>query len=279
MSFQDVGKPGSAGRPKRSHLTGQPSSIPEGRSSGGGGGDPFAQLSDGILQYQRNVGILEKIIRQFGTANDGPELETQYDAQVDVLQQLGSKLETTLRLQDTQHQSSNNNSNSNNRTDAAKRRATVVKLNRDFRRVEASSKNMILEAKQRRSNITQQRKSNQQQQAAAARTTTTGSNFGTATTDEMTQEEQKMQLELQLQTDRLNEEIMQEREHEIRNINHGMHKVNEIYKDLANIVGSQQEQVDQIEGQMEDSRANAEQGLGHIQKANEKASASQCAIS
>jgi t-SNARE complex subunit (syntaxin) len=51
-------------------------------------------------------------------------------------------------------------------------------------------------------------------------------------------------------------------------------------KDLAHIVGNQQEQIDQIEGQMENSRANAEQGLSHIQKANEKASASsQCTIS
>ena len=104
----------------------------------------------------------------------------------------------------------------------------------------------------------------------------------------------------------LNEELMCERETEIRNINRGMHQVNEIYKvrrrfrripllvrlscvltgmfgmekDLAHIVGNQQEQIDQIEGQMENSRANAEQGLSHIQKANEKAStSSQCTIS
>jgi len=100
---------------------------------------------------------------------------------------------------------------------------------------------------------------------------------------------------------------MREREEEIRNINRGMHQVNEIYKvstrcyfwfaflismeerlthgncmdsqDLAHIVGSQQEQVDQIENQMEQSKANAEQGLSHIQKANLKASQSQCLIS
>ena len=42
---------------------------------------------------------------------------------------------------------------------------------------------------------------------------------------------------------------MREREEEIRNINKGMHTVNEIYKDLAHIVGSQQDHVDQIENQ------------------------------
>ena len=76
---------------------------------------------------------------------------------------------------------------------------------------------------------------------------------------------------------RVHEEIMREREEEIRSINRGMHQVNEIYKDLAHIVGSQQEQIDTIETQMEESKANAEKGLAHVVKANEKAST--CIIS
>jgi t-SNARE complex subunit (syntaxin) len=72
---------------------------------------------------------------------------------------------------------------------------------------------------------------------------------------------------------------MRERQEEIQGINRGMHQVNEIYKDLAHIVGSQQEQIDQIETQMEDSKINAEKGLEHVMKANEKASATSCVIS
>jgi t-SNARE complex subunit (syntaxin) len=78
---------------------------------------------------------------------------------------------------------------------------------------------------------------------------------------------------------RLAEEIMREREEEIRNINRGMHQVNEIYKDLAHIVGSQQESIDAIETQMEESRANAESGLKQVEKANEKFGSSNCTIS
>mmetsp|Transcript_12859 Transcript_12859/g.29016 ORF Transcript_12859/g.29016 Transcript_12859/m.29016 type:complete len:84 (-) Transcript_12859:189-440(-) len=78
---------------------------------------------------------------------------------------------------------------------------------------------------------------------------------------------------------RLAEQIMREREDEIRNINRGMHQVNEIYKDLAHIVESQQEQVDAIETQMEDSRANAEAGLTQIEKANDNFGSSNCVIS
>ncbi len=72
---------------------------------------------------------------------------------------------------------------------------------------------------------------------------------------------------------------MREREEEIRNINKGMHTVNEIYKDLAHIVGSQQEQIDQIENQMEDARNNAEAGLVQVQKGNDRHNNSNCKIS
>jgi t-SNARE complex subunit (syntaxin) len=78
---------------------------------------------------------------------------------------------------------------------------------------------------------------------------------------------------------RLDEEIMREREEEIRTINRGMHQVNEIYKDLAHLVVSQQDDIDAIETQMEDSRVNAEAGLHQVEKANEKFGTTQCAIS
>jgi t-SNARE complex subunit (syntaxin) len=58
-----------------------------------------------------------------------------------------------------------------------------------------------------------------------------------------------------------------------------MHQVNEIYKDLAHIVGSQQEQVDNIETQMEESRVNAESGLQQVEKANEKFGNANCVVS
>jgi len=72
---------------------------------------------------------------------------------------------------------------------------------------------------------------------------------------------------------------MREREEEIRNINRGMHQVNEIYKDLAHIVGSQQEDIDRIETQMEDANTNAQSGLRQVEKANERYGQSNCTIS
>mmetsp|Transcript_8638 Transcript_8638/g.13490 ORF Transcript_8638/g.13490 Transcript_8638/m.13490 type:complete len:261 (-) Transcript_8638:1271-2053(-) len=260
MSFQDVGKSGGPHRPHRSNLTSisnRPSAIPENKSSSVS--NSLAQLSDGILQYQRNVGILEKIARQIGTPADGAELQTQFDVQVDVLNQLGQRLENTLRRLETDEQV--------DRTEAAKRRATLVKLGRDYRRIEASYKNILLEAKQKKSRL------------LAYKQNQNNSSLSHSQKRETSVEEEQISLQFQMQQDLLSEEIMREREHEIRNINHGMHQVNEIYKDLAHVVAGQQEQVDQIETQMEQSKVNAEQGLSHIQKANEKASSSQCTIS
>jgi t-SNARE complex subunit (syntaxin) len=71
---------------------------------------------------------------------------------------------------------------------------------------------------------------------------------------------------------------MREREEEIRNINKGMHTVNEIYKDLAHIVGTQQDDIDTVENHMDDANKNAEAGLQQVQKANAKADQS-CVIS
>ena len=67
MSFQDVGKPGAPKRPQRSQLTTNTVlSLPEGRPMNASPqtGDPFSQLSDGILQYQVSVplGVGRKLI-------------------------------------------------------------------------------------------------------------------------------------------------------------------------------------------------------------------------
>ena len=86
-----------------------------------------------------------------------------------------------------------------------------------------------------------------------------------------------MKMELMLQENQLNEQLMREREAEIREINKGMHTVNEIYKDLAHIVQAQQEDVDKIETMMEEANTNAKSGLTHIEKA--AAHQSQCIIS
>jgi hypothetical protein len=65
-------------------------------------------------------------------------------------------------------------------------------------------------------------------------------------------------------------QLMREREQELQDINHKMHVVNEIYKDLGEVVDQQQEQIDTIEDQFGRASDNARRGLEQLEKANAK---------
>lgn len=181
----------------------------------------------------------------------------QYQAQNHVLEQLEEKIRSLLRQQPKQN-------------------TAVIKLKRDFERVQMRASQMQELATKKISCIQNIQKSTAAAQSSSFNPFGNSSSSGNNNDANILAEQQRLQ-QLQLQEDRLHEEIMREREEEIRSINHGMHTVNEIYKDLAHIVGQQQESIDQIENQMEDSRANAESGLAQVEKANEKYG-QQCSI-
>lgn len=65
-------------------------------------------------------------------------------------------------------------------------------------------------------------------------------------------------------------QLMREREQELQDINHKMHVVNEIYKDLGEVVDQQQEQIDTIENQFARTADNTRRGLEQLEKANAK---------
>jgi hypothetical protein len=126
-----------------------------------------------------------------------------------VIHQLGNKIETTLQQQQESLQSMS-------RTEASKNRATHIKLTRDYHWVETKFKNLQLEAKQIRSKIEAQRRAELQDRERRE------------FVEGIDADNQRLQM--QLQDDRVTEEIMREREEEVKKINQGMHQVNEIYK-------------------------------------------------
>ncbi|KAH8080404.1 hypothetical protein JL720_9098 [Aureococcus anophagefferens] len=79
--------------------------------------------------------------------------------------------------------------------------------------------------------------------------------------------EERVQLQVAMQEEAINDAILREREEEIREINQNVHKVNEIFRDLATLVDKQQGEVDQIGELVEKSHAHAEKGLDQVQKA------------
>jgi syntaxin 7 len=162
-------------------------------------------------------------------------------------------------------------------SDTSTQKQTLFKLERDFERVQTA-------VQVTKSKVAKQQKQYQQRGGGIGTGGTVNgdpysTDSGPSNVSANLLQQQHQQQQILLQQDRLQEEIMREREEEIRKINRGMHTVNEIYKDLAHIVGAQQEQVDQIEDQMEDARNTAQSGLDQVHQANEKYGNNQCVIS
>mmetsp|Transcript_19254 Transcript_19254/g.27444 ORF Transcript_19254/g.27444 Transcript_19254/m.27444 type:complete len:293 (-) Transcript_19254:91-969(-) len=223
----------------------------------------FGSVSDTILQYQRNVAILNNIAKSFlSTTNSEEEiriLSQQYEVQRDVITQLGSKIERQLREAEAEMSASSSLTTS----EATQARNAHIKLTRDYRAVELVYKNLVLNVKQRKHFVESQKQLRMQQEQQVV---------------EEQQSRQQMMLQVQRDEEQINLQIMREREEEIRKINQGMRTVNEIYKDLSNIVSEQQEDIDKVEMHMEQSNMNAKQGLEQLEKANANADR-QCVIS
>ena len=170
MSFQDVGRAGGGGRSRnptqrRGPQQGNTGGAFSSAAAAGGNGrtsrsidnnnnaatatstaasSGYEQLSDSILQYQKNVALLERMSRKFNTPEDTSVLQTQYTLQIDVINQLGTRIETQLQAADKRL-------GTMSRSEAAQCRTTHVKLNRDYRMVEQKFKNVQLDVRQRKS--------------------------------------------------------------------------------------------------------------------------------
>jgi syntaxin 7 len=157
----------------------------------------------------------------------------------------------------------------------------MIKLQRDFERVQSRAQQLQDMAKTKIASLQQQQQSSKMATSTNANNMPFFLNHDTNGTgdenDAVLRQYQQQQLLIQ-QEDRLQEEIMREREEEIRNINRGMHTVNEIYKDLAHIVSQQQHDIDTIETQMDQAHTSAQQGLQQVEKANEKYGQGNCTI-
>ncbi|KAL3803366.1 hypothetical protein HJC23_009330 [Cyclotella cryptica] len=200
--------------------------------------------------------------RSVGTPNDTSVLETQYSLQLDIINQLGARIENQLSQLESRLATLP-------RSEASSSRSTHVKLSRDYRLVEQQFKNVQLDVKKKRA--VRKAKQNEQARMEESRLNDVGRG-------EMDRSEEVARRQMLIHEDKINEEIMREREEEIRNIHKGMHQVNEIYKDLAHLVDNQQEGIDQIETQMENAKENTATGLKHIEKANSHQQ-SQCVVS
>lgn len=143
--------------------------------------------------------------------------------------------------------------------------SSIPKLTKDAQKCEQIYKNISMSVQRKLDVITQRCKNANSNISNISNI----SNFGTSS-DEVVLDGLGGQLkQVHLQEDLINEEIIKERNEEIKTINQQMTSVNEIFKELAQIVHNQQDDVDNIEQMMENSHTHAKAGLEQIEQANE----------
>lgn len=240
MSFQDV-----------SSYASRPPPSTGGGYQGGQRRVSIAQISDGLLQFQQNLTLLQRLVETRGP----PEhVASQTQAVNDLAVRIGSQLtdagqqleqgprdDTSLRVQ---HQ----------------------KLSKDYQRVLQQFR--AVEERARRQN---------RGAAAGGKRGAAAIGGGPQVKRDQATIEQDERLRVQMQQQAIDAAILQEREEEIREIHQNVTKVNEIFKDLADLVNDQQEEIDNVEKMIEKSHSHARSGLDQVEKANETSKG--CSIS
>ncbi|GMH83451.1 hypothetical protein TrST_g441 [Triparma strigata] len=203
----------------------------------------LSNLSDSITTYQRNVSLLHPLI-----TSPTPDTPSQFPILLSICSQLRQKTSASLasaRSQVTKME----------RTDASKFRGILVKLGRDFERVEREQDKLKTEYER-----TQKLKSYSDQQAQINQNRRPDSDADL---------DIKPSSFILKQEDTIQNDLITDRNREILQINSEMSKVNEIFKDLAGIVDGQQSEIDNIETLMEQSNMHAKKGLEQVREANE----------
>lgn len=68
--------------------------------------------------------------------------------------------------------------------------------------------------------------------------------------------------------DEFNQKLLEEREEDIINISKNVNMVNTIFSNLSKLVAEQQENIDDIENSIDDSKRNTKDGVNQLEKAS-----------
>jgi hypothetical protein len=265
MSFNDVGKGGGARRPS--------AVTSGGAGSGGGGGsggtvfrslDPLDQISDSIINLQKSCNQLKEKHTELRRRKVNSADKFEID---DILKKIKAD-ESRLKIQiDNESKKLENMP----RTEAAQKRVTLSKLQKDYDKLKLSVQALSSESSVIKVNDTDgfgTKSSNKAQSGDEYSSNSSssnsssggggGGNRGTALAEPQL---------IEIQSQDIDEMILEERNREIKKINQDILMVNEIFKDMAEIVSKQGEQIDNVKKVTDDSHANAKQGLEQVNQA------------
>lgn len=207
----------------------------------------IAQISENLQNFQHNVSLLQNLVESM---DRNAEALAQVDSQVAVVHDLSVRIGQQLTDQVSFIES-------RPRDEATSLKITHAKLGKDYNRVLQQFRVAEDRARQKQRAIGSRRREGGP-----------GSNGSRVVRDKAVLDQDE-RLRVAMQQQAIDEAIVREREDEIREIHQNVTKVNEIFKDLAEIVNDQQEDINTVEAMIEKSHAHARSGLDQVEKANE----------
>mmetsp|Transcript_44853 Transcript_44853/g.136980 ORF Transcript_44853/g.136980 Transcript_44853/m.136980 type:complete len:386 (-) Transcript_44853:415-1572(-) len=198
-------------------------------------GISFAQLSDDVFRFQRMVSDSRKSLNN---GMGGSECRKKS------IEEFGARLRKEIHY---------HRHNLEKLGDAGRSKAELTKLQRDFQCAWDSYQELKNDARGRSTDCAVYENPTVHLEDVAADMP----NFGKDEKKAVAQREEEYATTM-----------MREREEEMQKINNQVHTVNAIYKDLGQLVHSQQEQIDQLEANLETSKDNTQQGLEQLEEAN-----------
>lgn len=255
MSFSDIGTTGntpSTIRPAQRTSISSAINTPAGSSSGGGG--DTSDLAESLKAFQKDLTFLNNRITEMKRRMNSATEKTELDKRLKNLQAFEKRIDAQMndKLQRLENLP---------RAESAQRRFAIIKLQKDFDRVRPIVQTMVRESGQLQ--VGKHDASVSGNAAAGNRNKSAG---GTASGQQANREPQLTQMMVGRDVDDL---IMEEREQDIMRLNRDVALVNEMFKDMAEIIEKQGELVEEIHESTEASRARAEGGLEEVKKAAE----------
>ncbi|TFJ84293.1 hypothetical protein NSK_004284 [Nannochloropsis salina CCMP1776] len=222
-------------------------------------GSSVPPLRHALLQYQQQVQLFEKLSRVLGGPRDDSELRSQLQAQGSVVKEVGSRVEQLVHVQLRTVEGVRS------KAEKDKARLEVQKMSKDAQRLKLRFENLERAAavRLRELKLAGRRAEDLLRGSGIGNGDEPGAGRG-GQLIERQHGQQEMQL---LQAEDLDERLLQEREEEIVAINQSVVKVNEIFRDLGELVSRQQEDIDAIEQNVQHSHAAAKSGLEQVAKA------------
>ncbi|GBG67871.1 hypothetical protein CBR_g990 [Chara braunii] len=226
--------------------------------------DPSQQVAAGIFQINTSVNTFKRLVNTLGTPKDTPELRERLHKTRQQIGQLAKDTSAKLKAASEGDHSA---------VVSASKKLSDAKLAKDFQAVLKEFQKAQRTAAERETAFTPLASRPAASKPGADRPTANGTATLSSAEENQARHgliaEQRRQELVQLDTElTFNEAVIEERDQGIREIQHQIVEVNEIFKDLAVLVHEQGQMIEDIETNIENTAGSTTQAVKQVAKAS-----------